>query len=124
MRLDSGDPLRNHPFTSVTQPMNPPNTSGLHSYARVGRATAAALSLLGTHLAFAQSTAPADDEKDQAIVLSPFVVDASEDVGYRATSTLAGSRIKTDLRDVAAPLTVVTKEFLNDVNAVDINDIL
>ncbi|MEO7600486.1 MAG: TonB-dependent receptor plug domain-containing protein [Opitutus sp.] len=106
--------------------MNPPNTPEPQLFAKVGPPTAAFLSLLALTASYAQSTAPrnADGEQDQAIVLSPFVVDASEDVGYRATSTLAGSRIKTDLKDVAAPLTVVTKEFLNDVNAVDINDIL
>lgn len=83
-------------------------------------------------VAFAQptpatsSTEPAanKEEKEKAVLLSPFVVDSSKDQGYRATSTLAGSRINTDLKDLAAPLTVVTKEFLTDVNAVDINDVL
>ena len=58
------------------------------------------------------------------IVLSPFVVDASKDQGYRATSTLAGSRINTPLKDVAAPITVLTKEFLDDLGAVGINDVM
>ena len=68
------------------------------------------------------STKPGEEET--AIVLSPFVVDATRDQGYTATSTLAGSRINTELRDVAASITVVTKQFLKDVNAVNINDIL
>jgi outer membrane receptor protein involved in Fe transport len=80
----------------------------------------------------AQSTNPtgAADSPDnettdsETVILSPFVVDAAEDEGYRATSTLAGSRIKTNLRDVASPITVVTKEFLNDISAADLNDVL
>ena len=88
----------------------------------------ALLSLLLINVGWAQSATPADASKtpndDETVVLSPFVVDASKDQGYRATSTLAGSRINTDLKDVAASLTVVTKEFLTDVAAVDINDVL
>lgn len=60
----------------------------------------------------------------ETVVLSPFQVDASKNQGYRATSTLAGSRINTDLKNVANAVTVVTKDFFNDVAAVDINDIL
>lgn len=87
--------------------------------------TAASLLLLGA--APAQTTAPKPDDKDkpeEVLILSPFVVDSSKDEGYRATNTLAGSRINTDLKDIAASITVVTKEFLTDVAAVDINDIL
>lgn len=94
--------------------------------------TATALALLSLNPAWAQTTAPTtpDSENDknqkteEIVTLSPFVVDASKDQGYRATSTLAGSRINTDLKDVAQSITVVTKEFFNDVQAVGINDIL
>ena len=93
-------------------------------------ATAAVFSLLLLNSGLAQATTNAPDttkpksNTDDTIVLSPFVVDASKDEGYRATNTLAGSRISTDLKDLAAPITVVTKEFLTDVAAVDINDII
>ena len=70
------------------------------------------------------STNPNSKTSDEVIVLSPFEVDASQDQGYRATATLAGSRINTDLKDVASPITVVTKQFFDDLSAVDINDIL
>ncbi|HEX2855604.1 MAG TPA: TonB-dependent receptor plug domain-containing protein [Opitutaceae bacterium] len=97
----------------------------------------AAASLLLFSSGYAQSPAPetaaekAAREKaaregasETPVVLSPFVVDSSKDQGYRATSTLAGSRINTDLRDIAASITVLTKEFLIDVAAVDVNDVL
>jgi outer membrane receptor protein involved in Fe transport len=69
-------------------------------------------------------TKPAAKADEQTIVLSPFVVDASKDQGYRATNTLAGSRINTDLKDLAASITEVTPQFLKDVSAADINDVL
>jgi outer membrane receptor protein involved in Fe transport len=51
--------------------------------------------------------------------LSPFEVKAEEDTGYQATQTLAGTRIRTDLKDVASAITVVTKEFMQDIGATD-----
>jgi outer membrane receptor protein involved in Fe transport len=87
----------------------------------------AAVSLLSLGAVHAQTTAGTADtpaKEDDVIVLSPFVVDSSKDEGYRATSTLAGSRINTNLRDVAAPITVVTKEFMTDTAAVSVNDIV
>ena len=58
------------------------------------------------------------------VQMTPFEVDSSQDTGYRARSSLAGSRVNTDLKDIASPITVVTKDFLNDIGAVDVNDIL
>lgn len=54
---------------------------------------------------------------DEAFVLSPFTVDTSRDTGYAASSTLAGTRFNTALRDVAAPVAVLTPEFLKDIGA-------
>ncbi len=70
----------------------------------------------------AQTTAPAEGQKPQesesTLVLSPFVVDASEDAdGYAAKSTLAGTRVRTELRDVASAISVVTQQFLQDTGA-------
>ena len=92
-------------------------------------ALVAAFSLtLNSGLAQAATPVAPDTTKstnsDEVVVLSPFVVDSSQDVGYRATSTLAGSRINTNLKDVAQSITVVTKEFLNDLSAVGVNDVL
>src|SRR5687767_5900410 len=61
---------------------------------------------------------------DPALVLSPFEVRPEEDSGYQATSTLAGTRLRSELKDLAASITVVTKDFMNDVNATDITSLL
>ena len=59
------------------------------------------------------------DDEDSTVVLSPFVVDTTQDRGYAATSTLAGTRIRTSLADIGSSISVMTKEFLRDVNAND-----
>ncbi|MEO6002090.1 MAG: hypothetical protein ABIZ04_05995, partial [Opitutus sp.] len=76
------------------------------------------------HAQTAPTTARPDDQ-DEAIVLSPFVVDATEDSGgYQAKSTLAGTRVRTDLKDIASSISVVTKQFLQDTGAKNSADLL
>jgi outer membrane receptor protein involved in Fe transport len=92
------------------------------------------------HIAVAQ-TAPAADTttttttttttpaavpaQEAPVVLSPFVVDDSEDAGsYKANSTLGGTRVRTDLKDVASAITVVTSQFLQDTGAKNAEDLL
>lgn len=65
-----------------------------------------------------------DDDDEDVFELSPFEVNTSDDSGYYATSTLAGSRIKTDLKDVASSISVITKEFMDDVGASDAASLL
>jgi outer membrane receptor protein involved in Fe transport len=62
-------------------------------------------------------------EGDDIYEMSPFVVSGSE-VGYQATQSLAGTRIKSDLRDVAGAIQVVTPEFLQDTAATDAESLL
>lgn len=75
--------------------------------------------LLASHPILAQ-----EDANDDLFELSPFVVETDDDVGYLATTTLAGSRIRTQLRDVGASLAIVTPEFLQDTGATDIESLL
>ncbi|HVZ64538.1 MAG TPA: TonB-dependent receptor plug domain-containing protein [Lacunisphaera sp.] len=72
----------------------------------------------------APAPTPAGSENESTIVLSPFEVSATKDTGYQATETLAGTRIRTDLKDVASAITVVTKEFLQDIGATDNSTLL
>jgi TonB-dependent Receptor Plug Domain len=76
----------------------------------------------------AQTTTPAPTnaapESEEVLQLSPFEVTADEDSGYVATSTLAGTRIRTDLRDVGSAISVITKEFMKDIGATDNSTLL
>lgn len=60
----------------------------------------------------------------EVVELSPFLVEAGEDSGYTATETLAGTRIRTNLSDVAASINVVTQQFLQDIAATNVEDVL
>lgn len=95
---------------------------------QTGAALASALTLL-TPPAVAQALPPPNptpsDPGDEIIYLSPFVVEATEDTNsYRATATLAGSRIRTDLRDIASPISVITSQFLQDTASTNNQDLL
>lgn len=69
------------------------------------------------------NSAPLELE-DEVVNLSPFEVLASGNEGYLATSSLAGSRLKTDLKDIAAPISVITPQFMQDTGAKNLNDLL
>lgn len=64
------------------------------------------------------TTRPAETE-GEPVTLTPFEVKAERDTGYQATETLAGTRIRTNLRDVGAAIQVITKDFMNDIGATD-----
>ena len=70
-------------------------------------------------------TAPAPAVAAPPVVeLSPFVVDASRDSGYVASETLSGTRLKTEVRHIASPVTILTEEFLQDIGATSFADIV
>ncbi len=67
-----------------------------------------------------------EDEEDEGDVyeLSPFNIDEDEDIGYLSLATLAGTRLKTNLKDLASAITVVTEELFEDTGATDAETIL
>lgn len=62
--------------------------------------------------------------KDEPVELSPFVVRESGETGWVATETLAGSRLRTDLRDVPNQIETLTKEFMQDLDVTNLDDAL
>ena len=62
--------------------------------------------------------------EEEVYNLTPFTIESSEEVGYQATSTLAGTRIKTNLGDLPNSITVATKEFMEDLNVTDATNLL
>ncbi|MFT3784185.1 MAG: TonB-dependent receptor [Nibricoccus sp.] len=67
--------------------------------------------------AVAQSSpaAPAEKKDDDLIVLDVFDVSTKKDVGYVAENSLAGGRTNMALKDTAAAVSVMTREFMNDI---------
>lgn len=89
--------------------------------ANVTTVIAACLTLANIALAQSVPTAPLKPASADAILLTPFEVSSEKDNGYAATETLAGTRMRTNLRDVGASLSILTPEFLRDlgVNSFD-----
>ena len=63
---------------------------------------------------------PAAD--NEVVNLSPFVVSSEGDEGYRANNTLSGTRMNTSLLHTPASISVLTKEFLDDIGAENVGD--
>lgn len=61
---------------------------------------------------------------DAVVELAPFQVSSDKDVGYIASSSLAGSRLNSQLRDSAASISVLTAEFIADIGATSLEDAL
>jgi outer membrane receptor protein involved in Fe transport len=84
------------------------------------------LSALATILTLGVSSVNAQDnnEDDDVFELSPFTIAEDENIGYLGTNTLAGTRIRSDIKDVATAISVYTQEFLEDTGATDAEQLL
>ena len=72
---------------------------------------------------FALSTADAQTAGER-IAMSPFVVSSDKDTGYQATTTLAGTRLNTPVKDLGASISIYTKDFLTDLGVTNSADLL
>jgi outer membrane receptor protein involved in Fe transport len=79
--------------------------------------------LLSASAALAQSVAP-PAAKEVPIELNPFVVTADTDDGYASKETLSGTRLRTDIKNVASSMSVVTSEMLRDMGATSFYDVV
>lgn len=55
------------------------------------------------------------------VALSPFEVRSEKDQGYVAASSLAGTRLNSELWETPAAISVMTKEFLEDTGVLNVN---
>lgn len=86
----------------------------------LGRAQSApAASAAGTQ----PSPAPvATDEKADVFQMSPFTVNTDKDNGFAATNAGTATKLGLDLKDMAAPYSVMTGEFIAALNITDIQE--
>lgn len=82
-------------------------------------AFAALAAFITSHAAIGQTT----PEKD-AVVLSPFTVTTEDDQGYYAPEGVAGTRTRTELINLPLSMTVFTEEFIKDIGARDLVDVV
>src|SRR6218665_3859474 len=80
----------------------------------------------GSHL-FAQTTLPVPNpapRSSETIELSPFIITETAEAGWVATETLAGTRLRTELKDVPNQIETLTKEFMQDLGLNDVDTAL
>ncbi len=111
--------------TAITAPERapPPLTTSMNPTTRLSWTA----SLLAAVTASSPAqVAPAASElrpTESAIELSPFVVKEDQDSGYYASQTLAGGRLKQDLKNTGSAIQVITKDFMNDIGATGIEEL-
>ena len=71
-----------------------------------------------------KSTIQNPKSDDEVVQMDTFRVSGDQDEGYGAANTTSGSGINTPLRDVAASISAFTPEFLSDIGAATVEDIL
>ncbi len=79
--------------------------------------------LIAAILSFLSLSAAAQVEPEP-VVLNPFVVNTDSTSGYYASETLSGTQLRTPVRDLANPITILTEEFMQDIGAVDYQEAL
>ncbi len=65
-----------------------------------------------------------DEDDEEVYELSPFTVEGEDDQGYYSSQTMAGGRLKTELKGVATSVQVVTEQFIEDIGATTLDEIL
>jgi outer membrane receptor protein involved in Fe transport len=77
-------------------------------------------SLASLHAQTVSSPTP----NSNVVVLSPFQVNTTADVGYEASRSLAGIGLNTKLTDLGASVSVVNARFLEDTGSTNLSDVL
>lgn len=72
----------------------------------------------------APAAASAGAKGDEVLVLQEFRVDTTKDRGYRAANATTGTRLNMPIKEIPMPIEVITREFIDDIGAVDIKEAL
>ena len=60
--------------------------------------------------------------KDEAMVLSPFTVNTDKDDGFAAANAGTATRLTLDMKDVPAPFSVMTREFIDALGITNVQE--
>jgi outer membrane receptor protein involved in Fe transport len=86
--------------------------------------TFAVICAFGPMLSQAATPPPSGTGGDQPVVLSEFRVDTTKDRGYVATNSTTGTRLNLEIKAIPLPIEVITREFIDDIGAVDVKEAL
>lgn len=102
--------------------MKQPNTSSRRW--KVSRTLSLAVLATGLSPSIVAQSNSENEGGDPVFELDPFTVTGDRDIGYRAATTLSGTRTNSDLKDVANPLDIFTAELMQDLAVQDIQDLV
>jgi iron complex outermembrane recepter protein len=74
------------------------------------------------HAQTAAVTSPRAEGEEETVTLNPFEVNTAKDDGYQAASTVSATALATPLRESSSIVSVLTKEFLDDIAATTIDE--
>lgn len=98
--------------------------SALMASGQPARAQTAPAAAPTTATTTTSAAATATDPNAPTVELSPFEVRADDDVGYQAGNTTSGSRLNSRLKDTPASVSAFTPEFLSDIAATNLEEML
>ncbi len=113
--LDVMSPLR--AAASATRAVRPkPRLSA--RFRALGAIASTALSCA----AFAQAPRSASKAGETAVILSPFTVNTDKDDGFAAANAGTATRLALDMKDVPAPFSIMTQEFIDALGIRDVSE--
>lgn len=62
--------------------------------------------------------------RSEVVTMSPFEVSAEDENGYRSEQTMVGSRTAKSLMEVPASLSIINRQQIDDLNAVEVHEVL
>lgn len=87
-------------------------------------AALAAVSIVSAQTSAPVQTADGQSEEDTPVRLSPFVVSAEDEDGYRSEQTLVGSRTSKNLMELPGSISIINQQQIADLNAVEVHEVL
>lgn len=85
---------------------------------------ASATALTAANLSSSQSSVDESLSEDEIFELTPFEVKVDEDSSYYGTNSISGTRTRTDLSNLAMSMQVLTEDFIKDIAAEELEDIV
>lgn len=117
------------PLTSEPDPRNTTQTNSFSENYPAPIAPMKPRSLLSAFAALfaptlvgAQNAAPPSAAKDKALLLSPFTVNTDKDNGFAAANAGTATRLALDMKDVPAPFSIMTQEFIDALGIRDVSE--
>ena len=79
---------------------------------------------LSAQIAPKPSTTASIPQEESTVVMNPFQVTTSGDIGYKAASSVSGTRIDTPIANLPFAISAFTPEFMSDTNSVSLYDVV